>query len=296
MREEISFYSDGVALRGWFVRPDGAEPIATIVAMHGLASTIDFVDPLAAEFVGAGFSVLAFDQRGLGRSDGEPRQEVDPWRQVQDARNAISFLSERADVDADRIGMWGASMGGGVAVTTAALDLRVRCVVAVSLVASGWGVSQLMTPEEQRAGLQAALDEDRLMRLRGSAPATFPLLPDVTLEEALRSSDDSVRFVFPLVAASEWARPYVTLRSLEHIRDFEPLAHAHRIAPRAIMLIVASDDRLAPTAHAQALIDSIPGDRKTMKVIKGGHYAPLDAASGEMTQASIGFFREQLLG
>jgi fermentation-respiration switch protein FrsA (DUF1100 family) len=87
----------------------------------------------------------------------------------------------------------------------------------------------------------------------------------------------------------------MTLRSVENIRDFEPLAHAHRIAPRAIMLILASGDQLAPVADAQRLLDSVPSDRKAVKFIEGGHYVPLDTEFPQTARASIEFFTEHLL-
>jgi pimeloyl-ACP methyl ester carboxylesterase len=186
-------------------------------------------------------------------------------------------------------------MGGGVAVTTAALDERVRAVVGVVLVASGWNASKLMTPAAEQGALQVALDEDRLARILGGAAATVTTLPDVSDEEAAQSPNESLRFLHPRAKAAPSFQRYMTLRSLENIRDFEPLAHAHRIAPRAIMLIVASEDDRAPVSDAQRLMDSIPGDRKVFKVIEGGHYVPLDTEFPQTSQASIDFFRETLL-
>jgi alpha-beta hydrolase superfamily lysophospholipase len=292
--DDIAFYSDGVVLRGWFRRPTGEAAVPTVLATHGLASTIDFLDPLADALVAAGFGVAAFDHRSLGRSDGEPRQEVDPWRQVQDMRNAITYLAQRADVDAGRIGVWGASMGGGVAVTTAALDTRVRAVVGVSLVCSGWHASQLMTPEEQLPALQAALDADRLARMQGAPAATVPTLPELPDDQLDASTDESVRFVWPRARASATFRRYMTLRSLEYIRDFEPLAHAHRIGSRAVLLVVASDDRLAPVADAKQFLESVPGPNKAMHSIPGGHYVPLGERLDETAAEAIAFYREHL--
>jgi alpha-beta hydrolase superfamily lysophospholipase len=293
-RHDVSFYSDGVVLRGWFTRPSGDAPVPTVIATHGLGSVIDFLEPLAAELVGAGFGVLAFDHRTLGRSDGEPRQEVDPWRQVQDTRNAISFISRRPDVDASRIGMWGASMGGGVAVTTAALDTRIKAVVGVSLVCSGWHASQLMTPPEGQEALQHALDEDRWGRMQGAPAVTVPALPDLPDDELDKIEDDSIRFILPRARASATFRPYMTLRSLEYVRDFEPLAHAHRIGDRPILLIVASEDRLAPIADARAFLDSVPGPNKSMYTIEGHHYVPLDERLEETAQQTIRFYQANL--
>ena len=67
----------------------------------------------AAEFVRRGFAALIFDYRYLGASDGEPRQHLDPWKQIEDYRNAISYLETRPDIDSDRVGVWGISYSGG---------------------------------------------------------------------------------------------------------------------------------------------------------------------------------------
>ena len=45
----------------------------------------------------------------LGASDGEPRYEIDPWAQVRDYRDAITYLQSLPGIDRDRIGVWGSS-------------------------------------------------------------------------------------------------------------------------------------------------------------------------------------------
>jgi alpha-beta hydrolase superfamily lysophospholipase len=294
MRHEIAFHADGVALRGWLHRPEGDEPVATIIATHGLASTAEFLEPLAAELVASGFGLLAYDHRCLGRSDGEPRQEIDLWRQVQDMRTAISCISQRPDVDAGRIGLWGASMGGAVVLTAAAFDTRVRAVVGVVPVVSGWHAAQAMTPAERRAAMQAALDEDRFTRARGLPPATVTMMPEKAPEEVAALPDPGLRFLYESAAKAPSHRPYVTLRSFENIRDFEPLAHAHRIAPRPLMVIVAEDDRMASPTEARRLFDSVESDHKVFKVMPGEHYLPLDGGFADTARASIDFFGEHL--
>jgi uncharacterized protein len=57
--------------------------------------------------------VVAYDHRNFGDSDGEPRQELDPWVQVRDYRHAISFAQTLDGVDPDRVGVWGSSYAGG---------------------------------------------------------------------------------------------------------------------------------------------------------------------------------------
>jgi dienelactone hydrolase len=76
------------------------------VREHGIAK-------FAEAFADAGFVVLLHDHRTFGVSGGEPRQDVDPWRQIADWRRAISYLESRPEVDSSRIGLWGTSYAGG---------------------------------------------------------------------------------------------------------------------------------------------------------------------------------------
>jgi uncharacterized protein len=52
-------------------------------------------------------AALVFDNRNFGASDGEPRQEIDPWAQVRDYRHAITWAQTRPEVDAEQVGVWG---------------------------------------------------------------------------------------------------------------------------------------------------------------------------------------------
>jgi dienelactone hydrolase len=56
---------------------------------------------------------VAYDHRSFGDSEGEPRQELDPWLQVRDYRHAITYAETLKDVDPDRVGIWGTSYAGG---------------------------------------------------------------------------------------------------------------------------------------------------------------------------------------
>ena len=62
-------------------------------------------------FVQSGLSVLIFDYRNLGGSDGQPRQHVDPYEQIEDYKNAISFAQTLPEIDPKRVGIWGPIAG-----------------------------------------------------------------------------------------------------------------------------------------------------------------------------------------
>ena len=87
-RQDIEFDAEGTTLRGWLYRAGGAGQAAPVVVMaHGFSAVKEmYLDKFAEVFAAAGLNVLVFDNRCFGASDGEPRQEIDPWAQVRDYR------------------------------------------------------------------------------------------------------------------------------------------------------------------------------------------------------------------
>jgi hypothetical protein len=59
-----------------------------------------------------GLASIVYDNRNFGASDGEPRQEIDPWLQVRDYSDAITFAQTLEQTDPARIGVWGSSFSG----------------------------------------------------------------------------------------------------------------------------------------------------------------------------------------
>ena len=165
MRQDIEFDAEGTTLRGWLYVPDGASgPAPTIVMCHGYSAVKElFLDAFAEVFCEAGFCALVYDNRNLGASDGEPRQEIDPWAQVRDYRHAITYARTRDEVDRDRIGIWGSSYSGAHVLVVGAIDRRVKCVVAQVPLISGHENARRLV----RADLIAPTHADVRRRPRG---------------------------------------------------------------------------------------------------------------------------------
>lgn len=117
--------TDGVTLSGWYVRSRNG---AAVVLAHGAGSTRSGVLDQAVVLARHGYGVLLFDARGHGRSDG--RAMDFGWYGNEDIVAAVSFLAVRPDVDGERIGVVGLSMGGEEALGAAAADGRIQAVVA----------------------------------------------------------------------------------------------------------------------------------------------------------------------
>src|SRR5262249_8864802 len=127
MRRDISFKAeDGVTLRGWLYLPDrAAGQVPTIVMAHGFSAVKEmYLDQYAEAFTAGGLGALVFDNRNFGASDGRLRQHIDPWEQVSDYRDAITFAETLPEVDKNRIGVWGSSYSGGHVLVLGAIDRR----------------------------------------------------------------------------------------------------------------------------------------------------------------------------
>ena len=118
--------------------------LPTVIWLHGYSYAYGYMwtfrhdlHPILA-LVRAGYAVLAYDQSGFGSRMSETGPFYDRYphwsrmgRMVEDARAAIDALQKDSLVDAQRIYLFGYSMGGMVGLYTAALDPRVKGVVSI---------------------------------------------------------------------------------------------------------------------------------------------------------------------
>jgi dienelactone hydrolase len=131
-KQDVSFSVKGTTVRGWLFLPrDRSGPVPCIVMAHGAGGTMAMgLGLYAARFQEAGFAVLAFDYRHYGQSQGEPRHLLWIPRQLQDWAAAVAYARGLAQVDPERVGLWGTSLSGGHVIVTAARDSRVAAVCA----------------------------------------------------------------------------------------------------------------------------------------------------------------------
>ena len=139
--EQVHFYSHGSALAGTFMLPDAAAngSVPGVVQGPGWLGLRDakLYQPYHDALLAAGIAVLVFDYRGFGDSDGDATY-LDPMDQVEDWRNAVTYLETRPEIDPARIGAFGSGgTGGGNAVMAAGLDDRIKATVSQVPVADG---------------------------------------------------------------------------------------------------------------------------------------------------------------
>jgi dipeptidyl aminopeptidase/acylaminoacyl peptidase len=137
---KVEFPSEGHTLVGLLVFPEGASgPVPLVVMGGGWCYVKEIVMPHYAKgILAAGAAVLLCDYRNFGESSGERRQHLDPWEQIEDFRNAVSYAETLPEVDPNRIGVWGISYAGGHVIAVGAIDSRVKMVVSNIPVVNGY--------------------------------------------------------------------------------------------------------------------------------------------------------------
>jgi len=293
--EPVEFPLDAAFLRGTFYLPqNAAPPVPTVVMAHGWAMVAGGdLEDYAAVIVNRGLAVLTFDFRHLGKSDGLPRQEIDPIRQIEDFRAAISYVRSRPEVDRARIGVWGSSYSGGHALVVAALDRRVKCVVSQVPTISGFRAAQRRLRYDKAQALQAAFEADREARFAGAAPEMVRLVDADPNAQVAYPGPESWQYMSDQARrCPEWVNA-VTLRSLELARSYEPGVYVARIAPTPLLMIITTHDGLTPTDLQQEAFNQAY-QPKELLLLPGDHYAVYTEHFARSSQAAADWFARHL--
>jgi uncharacterized protein len=249
-REDVEFISDGLTLRGWLFKPDGAsiEPLPAVVLAGGWCYVRELVMPHYAEtFAAAGIAALVFDYQNLGVSDGDNRQHLDPWAQIRDYQNALSYLESRNDIDAGRLGAWGISYSGGHVLILAAIDPRVQVIVSQIPVIDGYSNMRRVHGTMGYRRLWQLILEDR--RNRYSDPRKRLHIPHATAEP----DRDLSTWPFPetyhtFKALKESVAPLYenrsTVESVDLLLNYDVMPFVRRIYDTPTLMIVANGDDL----------------------------------------------------
>jgi cephalosporin-C deacetylase-like acetyl esterase len=287
---KVQFFSRGQKLAGILFLPDGKRKrTAGIVLCQGYTGTKELFLPLLAQaFCRAGYGCLVFDYRGWGESKGQ-RGRLFPSEQVEDIRNAMTFLGTHEIVDSERLGLYGTSFGGANAIAVAAVDERVRCIVACLPIGSGkrW-LRSLRRLWEWREFLRLIAEDRRNRVLNGKSRKmkAFDVAPlDPTIKQAMDA------------AVKEGLMPEdeITLESAEAIMGFSPQDLVAHISPRPILLIHAGNDNLVSLEESEVLYKRA-GEPKKLVVIPGVTHVDfyLGDAFGQVTDISLEWYRRYL--
>ena len=141
--------------------------------VHGWGGVQDALTvPFYAPFNQAGFAVMSFDYAGWGKSEGTPRNVINPWHRERDIESALQHLCAQPEIDARRIVLWGTSFGGGHVVKLAARHPELLGAIAQVPMLDGMAaVKAVPLTRLLRFGLAALND-----LWRGKAPVYLPVV------------------------------------------------------------------------------------------------------------------------
>lgn len=248
--------------------PAGQKP-PVIVMAHGFGGLKHWGLPAFAErFVQAGFAVVRFDYRGFGQSGGQPRRVVDGKEHVKDWLSAIDAISQRPEVDGQRLGIWGTSYSGGQVLVAGAE--RPQVVKAVS--------SQVPFVSGLSSGLKYPIKYQ-------------PMATWYALRDLMRSDDEEPVYV-PVIAKDGEFAALICAECEEGYKKLVPMADqqdpaTNRVAARVFMSLPfwfpgnRAKDIVAPTLIVAAENDGlIPVGkvREVAQTVKNGEYVELKGA------------------
>jgi len=290
VRREVTFYSDDVPCFAVMFFPKGfvasGRKLPGVVLGNGWAGTHLSIEKYGARFAEKGLVSMVIDYRGWGGSDGFitlaqkmknddgarfTRTEADviikrtrllPTRQVEDIRNAISYLQGEPGIDPERIGIWGTSSAGGNMMAAAALDARVK-VVALQNPAIG-GKNQPGGP----------------LVLRG------PMLDDA-IRRARYGQGQEIETGFSV-------RRKIDVETSQLMAEFRPFRFVKDVGDRPVLFVIAGNEQLFDNRdHAYAAAELLTGPKKILEVPGVTHFEMFSDEPFEISaNAAADWFRE----
>lgn len=272
-RVDVTFQAAGDVCAAWLYEPGGEERCPAVVLAHGFTGTRrDRLGPFAERFAEAGIVALAFDYRGFGDSEGSPADVATMGPQLEDWAAALAFVRGLERVDADRVAVWGTSLGGGHALSMARRDERLAAAVCqVPFVDSVRQFPRLNRRLQATMAGHALLDLGRaaLRRSPHTIPAVAPhggvgFITAPGAQEgwlAVVAGGEDSRWRNRAAARSVLARPY------------RPARKAAEVAC-PVLFCVGDDDLVArPKVAVEAARQAPRGELRNYPI---GHFDPYD--------------------
>ncbi|MEE2733582.1 MAG: alpha/beta hydrolase [Pseudomonadota bacterium] len=245
-----------------------------------------------------GFITLAFDPSYTGECGGEPRHVASPDINTEDFSAAVDFLGLQANVDREQIGIVGICGFGGMALNAAAVDKRIKAVVATTMYdmsrVMSKGYNDSMTLAERSQALEQ-LSWQRWSDAENGQPALGPVSlelkggePQYVVEYAGYYKSKQRGF-HPRAINSNGAW---TLTSPLSFMNLPLLSYIEEISPRPILLVhgeKAHSRYFSETAYAAA------AEPKELMIIEGANHVDLYDQMDKIPFDRItGFFQDNL--
>ncbi|MSP55465.1 MAG: alpha/beta hydrolase [Myxococcales bacterium] len=250
--EKVWFYAGTDRIAGLLWIPEGmkdGERLPAIVIARGFGSVKEFINPGFAPVLNdAGYIVLGFDYRGVNESEGMPGRLI-PTEHAEDIRAGISFLQTLSQVDPEKIGLLGDSMGASHVIYAAAHDPRAKCVISYGGPGDGDRWFRSLVGYERYLGWKARIEAERLQRVITGKSTYVSAFDFLSFSQREREEWEGMRKSFPATL------PDITLETVEAYLEYKPEQFVAQISPRAVMLVTVATSVVVPPDEAVSLYE-----------------------------------------
>lgn len=184
-RTLISFDSDGLKVFGFMNTPKGSGPFPVVLVLHGYVNPRAYRTPYtytqryADMLARAGFLVIHPDYRGHGRSEGDDEQgNLFRAGYAIDVMNLIAYARRMPNADPNAIGLFGHSMGGGIAARVLTLSKDVKAAVLYGSMSADEQANVKQISEVFRGGARIPEQDVPLSEYAAISPINY--LSDIT--------------------------------------------------------------------------------------------------------------------
>lgn len=246
-----------------------------------------------------GYVTLAFDPSYTGESGGEPRNIASPDINTEDFSAAVDFLGLNPDVDRNRIGIVGICGYGGMGLSAAAVDKRIKAVVTVSMYdmsrVMACGLNDSLT-KEQRANMLEQMSRQRWVDAEKGTPAAGPRNLPETLEGNANPIIEEFFAYYRTPRGFHKNSPNSngawTATNPVSFMNFPLMTYIKEVSPRPVLLIAGD------SAHSRYFSEDaykVAAEPKELLILPGtGHVDLYDRVNKIPFDKITSFFREHL--
>ena len=222
----------------WLTLPAGRGPFPAVVLVHGFGATHVMALPdYERRFSEAGLAVVSFDFRRLGESPGEPRQRIRVKDLLADTDAALSWAQSQGVIDAERVALWGTSLGASHAMVTAARRPDVAALVVNCPMIDGLDAARRLGPAHVLR-LAWPITSDAVRSLLGLRPHYVPLVVEPGEFGLMNVAGARAGWYSIIPATADWDNRVGPLIALDML-TYRAVNHAPRI--RCPFLVCVSD-------------------------------------------------------
>jgi uncharacterized protein len=302
MEKETYFYSGGVRLYGVLTIPefflDKSKKAPLVVMSHGYGASADeFGDYkyLAQKLQEAGIASFRFNNRGCGKSEYPLGRMLCATEWKDDLISATFFMTSFSEIDADKIGLFGESMGGVNVIHAGALENISKCIVALSAISDGYNFvksnwlrnksekefNEFLKIVNEDSVRESIYGKSNLIKMLDALPYSRRYCD---LIETLNKNFEDTEFTY-----------YVEIASIASIFKVKPIEFVSKISPKPLLLMAGAKDGAVPWEENSKLLFEKAKEIKEFKLFDYGDHGLLaEPTKIEATRMIIDWFKKYL--